>query len=176
MGSGKSTLAKRIVDKIPQFTYIDVDVFRRDLIQNNDLFKTELLGKLNLKDINQLNDLIYNDNNAMILFKKILHNYLSNYIQSKKEPLIVDYALLIDDNLLNGLDKVIILKCDLDKAISRVSGGDLPIDTIKKRINLQLSFEDKVKIISNLNIKYLIVDNNHEMDLSKVIDFINGDN
>lgn len=154
MGSGKTTLCNLLLQKDNSITYIDVDKFRHNLFNNKD-YINELSNNLNKKIITykDLNSVIYNDDNYMNIYKNILYKYLFNYINRISSKLvIVEWALIIQDNLIEKFDKLIIVNTSIDDILKRNTFNDLSTDDVKLRLNLQLRNYN----IKNINISYTI--------------------
>lgn len=154
MGSGKTTLCNLLLQKDNSITYIDVDKFRHDLFNNKD-YINELSNNLNKEIITykDLNYIIYNNNNCMNIYKNILYKYLFNYLNKISEKLvIVEWALIIQDNLIEKFDKLIIVNTSIDDILKRNTFNDLSTDDVKLRLNLQLRNYN----IKNINISYTI--------------------
>jgi len=143
MSSGKTTLAKKIMENNNNFIYIDVDDFRRSLYK-----KIEYVERLKdaIKDLKQydkidskiLNKYIYNSRDNMLNYKKLLYEYLFNYINGfDNKTILVDWALIINDNLIDKFNKIIYLNVSEDTRLKRLSNSDLTHDEIIKRFELQ---------------------------------------
>ena len=147
MGSGKTTLCKKLLED-NDFYYINVDNFRLDLRENNKEFQEELTN--NIKGITALEDInkyIYSNKDNMIIYKNALYKFLFNKINNivEDKTVLVDWALLIDDNLIDGFDKIILVTCDEEEIYRRLDGSYWPLEEIKNRISMQLSLKDKIK-------------------------------
>lgn len=167
MGSGKTTLCKKIIKKFPQIKYINVDDVRNELIENEYFLRemSDILGK-NIKNRQQLNELIYNNPMSMALYKTILYQKLFQTIKTfdDTDVILVEWALIIQDNLLCNFDKLIIINKDINDILNNVSFPDLPKEEVTKRLNLQKSqFED----FNNIGIDYKIY-----KDFEDTINFI----
>jgi MoaA/NifB/PqqE/SkfB family radical SAM enzyme/dephospho-CoA kinase len=177
IGCGKTFLCMELIklsnqQNIP-ITYIDIDTLRREMLSKNLdylLLRNRICSKLNLRQnidssisIYRLNKKIYSDKNAMIEFKKLLYDEISNYInlRLKNSPKIIllEWALLIDDNLFNWLEgNIILVTCKKQEQINRLKLGDLSILEINKRISLQSSILSKQKKALQNNFELLKID------------------
>ena len=172
MSSGKTTLSKKLIELNPNFEYIDVDVFRRNLYNNNNYInklKQNINELKNYQKIDSkiLNKYIYNNQNNMNNYKKILYDYLFSYIDKmKNKTIIIDWALIINDNLIEKFDKIIYLDTPEKVRLDRLKESDLSQEEIIKRFELQR--------ISNIkqyeSKKFMIVEEN--MEINKINEFI----
>lgn len=174
MSSGKTTLAKQLIRLNPDFAYIDVDDFRRNLYDSS-CYINEL--KLSINELKQydkidsliLNQYIYNDNEKMKQYKNILYKYLFEYIKSfSNKTIIIDWALIVNDNLIDNFDKIIYLNISEDIRLSRLKDSDLTKREILRRFELQ-----KINNISDYESEnFMIVGEN--MSIDKINDSINS--
>ena len=175
MSSGKTTLCKKILELNKEYEYIDVDVYRRNLYKNKEYIK-ELKSKI--KELNKydeidslvLNKYIYNNEDNMNNYKNILYKYLFNYLTSfNNKTIIVDWALIVNDNLIDKFDKIIYLNISEDVRLNRLNDSDLEKEEIIRRFELQrISDIDKYK--SN---NFMIV-SGEDMDVEEINNFINS--
>ena len=132
MSSGKTTISNEILKLNPQFIYIDVDVFRRNLFNNNSYVKElkEVIPELNQYDLvntNILNQYIYSNEQYMNRYKKIMYKFLFEYIkQFDNKTILVDWALIINDNIQDLFDKIIYVKASEETRLKRLVNSDLP--------------------------------------------------
>ena len=173
MSSGKTTLSNEIIKNNPNYIYIDVDVFRRGLYKNteytNELKKViEELNNYEEIDSIILNKYIYQDEDKMKNYKKVLYKYLFNYINTfNNKTIIIDWALIINDNLLDYFNKVIYLDTSKETRFNRLKDSDLTEEEILKRFELQ-EIKDIDKYQSN---KFLIIKD--DFDMQEVNNFLN---
>lgn len=177
MGSGKTFLCNELIKKNKNISYINVDVFRLDLKENNSSFQKELFKNIKgLTNMENLNELIYSSVENNLIYKKILYKYLIKYLNSNmkklKKIIIVDWALIIDDDLLDWFDKIILVTCSNDKIYKRLDGSYWSLMDIKNRISLQLSIDDKVKRLDEFEKQYMIVDSEQAVDYDMIMEFI----
>ena len=173
MSSGKTTLSKEILKLNNGYIYIDVDEFRRNLF-----YKEDYINKLkNIKplrnykniDSNILNKYIYTNDNYMQIYKDILYKYLFNYINSLDNKIIlIDWALIINDNLIDKFDKIIYLNVSEQIRYKRLINSDLTKEEIKTRFKLQ-EINNK-----QLNSPNIMIVNNDDIDIIKINNFINS--
>jgi dephospho-CoA kinase len=110
---------------------------------------------------------LYNDYRAMRLYKDKLYESLFKLIDNYQRPIIMEWALIIDDNLSSYFDYIFILDCPKKILLSRLESGDLSKEEIRKRIGVQLSTRDKLKNLSDYN--YMVIDSSTDIDTDKVI-------
>lgn len=176
MSSGKTTLANLLLKANPTFIYIDVDTFRRSLYENAT-YVNEL--KLHIKELKQypkinsiiLNKYIYSNKTYMEQYKSILYKHLFNYINTfKNKTILVDWALILNDNLQASFSKIIYLKASEKTRLSRLKDADLPKEEILKRFKLQ----ELPNLASYASPNFMIVDAEKAFDLASINDFINS--
>ncbi len=174
MSSGKTTLAKQLIKINPNFIYIDVDKFRRNLY-NNVSYINEL--KLNIAELRQydkinsliLNQYIYNDDKIMKQYKNILYKYLFEYIKTfSNKTIIIDWALIINDNLIDKFDKIVYLNISEDIRLSRLKDSDLTKKEILRRFELQ-----KIKNIKGYESENFMIIGEDGMNIDKINEYIN---
>ena len=143
MSSGKTTISNEILKSNPQFIYIDVDVFRRNLFNNTSYVKElkEVIPELNQYDLvntNILNQYIYSNEQYMNRYKKIMYKYLFEYInQFDNKTILVDWALILNDNIQDLFDKIIYVKANEETRLKRLVNSDLPKEEVLRRFKLQ---------------------------------------
>ena len=176
MSSGKTTISKEILKSNPNFMYIDVDQFRRSLFSNNNYVNElkKVIIELNQYDfINSsiLNMYIYNNDIYMNEYKRILYKYLFEYInQFDNKTILVDWALIINDNLQDKFDKIIYARVSEEERLRRLANSDLSRKEIIRRFKLQ----EISNIESYISDKFIIIENEKSFDLNKINSFING--
>jgi dephospho-CoA kinase len=68
---------------------------------------------------------------------------LSRRVTDGKGLVLFEWALLVEDGLLPLVDGALLVKCDYETQLKRLLGGDLPDDEVNRRINAQLSNDEK---------------------------------
>ena len=175
MSSGKTTISKELLKYNPDFIYIDVDIFRRNLFNNISYVKElkEVIPKLNKYDFidsNILNKYIYSSEQYMNKYKKIMYKYLFEYInQYDNKTIIVDWALIINDNMQELFDKIIYVNASEETRLKRLENSDLSKEDILNRFKLQ----EISNIESYLSDDFMIYDNESHIDINKINHFIN---
>lgn len=176
MSSGKTTISKEIIKLNPSFIYIDVDQFRRSLFSYSNYINElkKVIPELNQYDfINSsiLNMYIYNNDRYMKTYKELLYKYLFEYInQYDNKTILVDWALIINDNLQDKFDKIIYVRVSEEERLKRLENSDLPRKEILRRFKLQ----EIPNIESYISEKFIIIDNEKSFDINKINRFING--
>lgn len=176
MSSGKTTISKEIIKLNPNYIYINIDDFRANLFSNYSYIlelKKTIPELNNYSEINSLvlNKYIYQNSEYMKKYKEVLYKYLFNYLQTfNDKTIVVDWALILNDNLQNNFDKIIYVEASEKVRLERLKNSDLSKEDILKRFELQR--------INNLNQfisdKFLIVNNDNQFDINKINSFINN--
>ena len=166
MGSGKTTLCREIIKNNPEIVYINVDELRSVLIEDSLFMEnlSKLLNK-NIKDRASLNEEIYSNEKSMNVYKTLLCKKLTDELSKyKSETVLVEWALIIKDNLINMFDKLIIINFDTDYILKNRKFDDLSKEEVKRRLDIQ---SDQFLDFSDIGIPYLI-----HKDLEETINFI----
>lgn len=164
MACGKTYVCNRLKEiaahyKIP-LHYTNIDEIRRDILSLNPNYlavRQELSDRLTNSDLKNpdtsidrkaLGDIIFYDSDAMQAFQEIVYpaisQYLDNYLEDKKGLVLLEWALLVEDNLFPLVDyNVLLVHCSYQTQLDRLKDSDLPKDQIVKRINAQLSNQEK---------------------------------
>lgn len=170
MSSGKTTLCKELL-KLNDYTYVDVDLYRRSLYKDESYVRElkKIIKELKeYKEIDSiiLNKYIYTNEVYMKKYKDLLYKYLFKYLDSLEGTILVDWALILNDNLQDRFNKIIYLDIDEDTRLSRLVDSDLSREEILKRFELQRIDLNKYKSNNLLIIK--------DIDINKINDFINA--
>jgi len=147
IGSGKSyaiEMFKKICkDNKIDATFLDVDSIRRTILDQMNINREELNKK------------IYDDPKEMEEYKQFINpkieKYLKEQINKKDGIIFVEWALLLEDKLYDIVDIVFLIYCDRELQIKRLENGDLGKEKIIKRLDLQLTDEQKIEILKNIN-------------------------
>lgn len=157
IGSGKSyavDIFKKICkeNKIKAI-FLDVDDIRRNILKEENIDRT------------QLNQKIYNDKKSMKKYKQFINpkikKYLNEKISQNDGVIFIEWALLLEDNLYDIVDSIVIIYCQEEIQIKRLENGDLGKEEIIKRINLQLTNEQKIDEIKKVGKQFFIIDTSH---------------
>lgn len=173
MAAGKSTLIERLKKEEGNYLFLDVDQFRRNLFNDNSyiLELKKVIPELNgyeKVDSLILNKYIYENMEYMRLYKGILYKYLFSYLEGLNKDVIVEWALILQDNLFEKFSKVVYVSTAADVRLERLANSDLSLDDIKKRFALLENVN--IKQYENLE-RFLVVDGEN-VDISLVKDFI----
>lgn len=163
IGSGKSyaieNFKKICENRNIKAIFIDVDDVRRNILAEENI------------DRIKLNEKIYNDNKEMEEYKKFINPKIKNYLLKQIEQndgfIFIEWALLIEDELYNIVDSIIMICCDKEIQIKRLENGDLGKAEIIKRMNLQLTNEQKIEKIKQLNKEYYIIDTSNNPNIEQ---------
>lgn len=174
MGSGKTTLCKKLISDDQDIAYINVDNYRLDLRNNNLEFQQELINNIEaLTHLEDINEFIYSNPKNMSIYKNALYTHLEEYINSRAESIIiVDWALIIDDNLTSLFDKIILVTCSNEEIYKRLADSYWPLSEVKHRVSLQLNIEEKQKRLDELNKSYLTINTEELINYDQIRKFI----
>ncbi len=170
MSSGKTTLTKELMSFNSNYNYVDVDYFRRSLYKNKDYVKElkKIIKELNdYEEIDSiiLNKYIYTNADYMKKYKDLLYKYLFKYLDGLEGTILVDWALILNDNLEDRFSKIIYLDIDKDTRLARLLDSDLSKEEILKRFELQ-----RIDLNKYNNNNLLIV---KDINVNEINDFIN---
>ena len=174
MGCGKSyicNLLKKEADMTDiNLQYLASDNIRRQILGNDKKYQKireeiesialdNVISEEGSIDRLKLSHITYSDKTKLYAIDKLVDTEIEKVVRKKIENYsgitLFESALLVEKNQLQLVDyNVILVDCNNDTQISRLIGGDLPIEQIKKRISLQKSNEEKeleIKMIQELN-------------------------
>lgn len=176
MSAGKTTLSKQILQLNPNYVYIDVDIFRRNLFDNENYVNELKIFISELRKYDKVNSLvlnkyIYANEQYMKQYKSVMYKYLKTYLKEfDNKTIIIDWALILNDNLQDMFDKIIYVNASDEVRMKRLDKSDLSEEEIKRRFELQ-----KIEHIENYASEtFLIVKNEDNFDLDSINRFING--
>ncbi|MFC1696778.1 dephospho-CoA kinase [Nanoarchaeota archaeon] len=167
IGCGKTytcNLLKEIAENNEmENSYLSIDTIRRNILGTNPKYEEVRLdlidffgNKIQKQDGSicgkELGEYIFNDSLLMQVFKAYTHKAIKDNFEDElkenKGITFVEWALLVEDNYLQFVNgNVLVVTCDYDIQIKRLSSGDLPLDQIKKRIENHYSNEKKISHI-----------------------------
>lgn len=154
IGSGKS-YAVQIFKTICEQNKINASFFDVDDIRRN------ILDKENIDRV-ELNKKIYSNQDEMKKYKDFINpkikEYLTKQINNIDGFIFIEWALLIEDGLYNVIDSIIMVYCQKEIQIKRLENGDLGKEEVIKRINLQLTNDQKLEKIKQLKKECYIID------------------
>jgi dephospho-CoA kinase len=159
IATGKTTTAhalKQYAEKrgVPVL-YVNVDTLRRHVLihsknQDHHALRQQLIQVLNLPIKKApwkipgelLGNTIFNNAEAMTRYRDLinptLQQEIAKTIQRHQGLILVEWALLEEDQLLNGFDhQILTTTCTPHMQETRLTGGDLPFNQVKKRILMQ---------------------------------------
>lgn len=179
MASGKSFILKKLTSLLGnECITVDVDIFRRNLLKENNKYINELkiaipdLKKYSALDSLTLNKYIYSNKEYMDNYKEILYKYLFEYINTLNYNIIfIEWSLIIKDNLFEKFNKIIYVESSLNNRFKRLENADLNKEEIIKRFQMQL-VDNPYEILRKHNINYIVVNNDKDIDYFEIIDFI----
>ena len=170
IGSGKTTVSDFLLEygipvynsdsqgKILMHTNLElkhdiVNIFGES-IYNNGILNTNLLSSIVFSDpekIKQLNNLVH---------PKVAQDFNQWIGENNNKPILVkEAAILIESGAYLNMDKIILVVSKKSIRINRVSKRDnSDLDLIEKRINFQLTDDEKVKYAD------YIIENNSSLD------------
>lgn len=170
IGSGKSyavNMFKNICKKNKiDAVFINVDDVRRNILKQENI------------DRDDLNRKIYNNEKEMEKYKQFINpkirEYLIKQINVNNCFIFIEWALLIEDEFEDIVDSIIMIDCKREIQIERLEKGDLGKEEVIKRINLQLTNNEKKEKIKNINKETFIIDttNNPESDVYEEVFYI----
>ena len=169
IGCGKSSVSTIFMEN--NIKVVDADIVARQIFDDkgllNEVFSTfgESIrnqdGSLNRR---ALGNIVFNDDEKLILLNNLTHPKIKQKILSKVEEyknqgekiVVIDAALLIEDDYIPYIQKLILITCREEIQINRIIARDnCTKEEAISRINSQMSQEDKKKfadyIIDNSN-------------------------
>ena len=178
IGCGKSSVSTIFMEN--NIKVVDADIVARQIFDDknllNEVFSTfgESIknqdGSLNRR---ALGNIVFNDDEKLILLNNLTHPKIKQKILSKVEEyknqgekiVVIDAALLIEDDYIPYIQKLILITCRKEIQLNRIIARD---NCTKKeaisRINSQMSQEEKVKFAD-----YIIDNSNSFEELQKKV-------
>ena len=101
-------------------------------------------------------------------------NFLNKYLkkQADSQVIVVDWALIIDDNLLDYFDKIILLTCSNEEIYRRLDGAYWPLSEVKHRVSLQLTTDEKINKLKERKKDYIVVNTEEKISYDEIMKFI----
>jgi dephospho-CoA kinase len=145
MGSGKTTLINKLkkLDQNNIFEYLNVDDFRRSI-----------------KELEILKPYIYEDSSKMTMYKNILYKRLKQYLSNLNKSIIVEWALIVEDDISDLFDLLIIVDCSKKEILRRLKKGDLKKSEINERLNRQMTTKEKQSHLKDK--QYIIINEKYD--------------
>ena len=188
IGCGKSSISNILRDN--NINIIDADIISRKIFEDEKLLASvfEHFGDSIKNEDGSLNrkalvNIVFNDDEKLIALNNLTHPKIKENILKKveeyktqgKKIVAIDAALLIEDNYLPYIDKLILVTCKKDIQIKRIIARDNCTEKEAiSRINSQMSQEDKAKFAD------YIIDNsgsfeNLEQQVLEIISVLQGE-
>ena len=182
IGCGKSSVSTIFMEN--NIKVVDADIVARQIFDDknllNEVFSTfgksirNQDGSLNRR---ALGNIVFNDDEKLILLNNLTHPKIKQKILSKVEEyknqgekiVVIDAALLIEDDYIPYIQKLILITCRKEIQINRIIARDnCTKEEAISRINSQMSQEEKVKFAD------YIIDNSNSFDelQKKVLELI----
>lgn len=182
IGCGKSSVSNIFIKK--GIDVIDADIEARKIFDDKELLNKVFStfgdsiknedGSLNRK---ALGNIVFNDDEKLIELNNLTHpkikqnilSQVSKYKEQGKKIVVIDAALLIEDDYLPYIDKLVLVTCREDIQIERIKNRDnCTEEEAISRINSQMSQSEKSKFAD-----YTIDNSNSFEELEKrVLEFI----
>ena len=178
IGCGKSSVSTIFMEN--NIKVVDADIVARQIFDDknllNEVFSTfgESIknqdGSLNRR---ALGNIVFNDDEKLILLNNLTHPKIKQKILSKVEEyknqgekiVVIDATLLIEDDYIPYIQKLILITCRKEIQINRIIARDnCTKEEAISRINSQMSQEEKVKFAD-----YIIDNSNSFEELQKKV-------
>ena len=188
IGCGKSSVSTIFMEN--NIKVVDADIVARQIFDDknllNEVFSTfgksirNQDGSLNRR---ALGNIVFNDDEKLILLNNLTHPKIKQKILSKVEEyknqgekiVVIDAALLIEDDYIPYIQKLILITCRKEIQINRIIARDnCTKEEAISRINSQMSQENKAKFAD------CIIDNsgsfeNLEQQVLEIISVLQGE-
>ena len=178
IGCGKSSVSTIFMEN--NIKVVDADIVARQIFDDknllNEVFSTfgksikNQDGSLNRR---ALGNIVFNDDEKLILLNNLTHPKIKQKILSKVEEyknqgekiVVIDAALLIEDDYIPYIQKLILITCRKEIQINRIIARDnCTKEEAISRINSQMSQEERVKFAD-----YIIDNSNSFEELQKKV-------
>lgn len=178
IGCGKSSVSTIFMEN--NIKVVDADIVARQIFDDknllNEVFSTfgksirNQDGSLNRR---ALGNIVFNDDEKLILLNNLTHPKIKQKILSKVEEyknqgekiVVIDAALLIEDDYIPYIQKLILITCRKEIQINRIIARDnCTKEEAISRINSQMSQEEKAKFAD-----YIIDNSNSFEELKKKV-------
>lgn len=176
IASGKSTVSNML--KEMRITVIDADVESRLAVQNGEpaynqivkSFGQEILLPDGEIDRQKLGSIIFHDETKRKQLNQIVHPEVRRRMNEKKEAalknaekiVILDIPLLFESNLVNMVDKTLLVYVDRDIQLKRLmERNNLSKDEAEARIHSQMLLAEKIKLADK------VINNNGSLSETK---------
>ena len=178
IGCGKSSVSTIFMEN--NIKVVDADIVARQIFDNKNLLNEvcSTFGKSIRNQDGSLNrralgNIVFNDDEKLILLNNLTHPKIKQKILSKVEEyknqgekiVVIDAALLIEDDYIPYIQKLILITCRKEIQINRIIARDnCTKEEAISRINSQMSQEEKVKFAD-----YIIDNSNSFEELQKKV-------
>lgn len=172
IASGKSSVSKMLKQK--GYYVIDCDQIVHDIQKKphkcfyeiikefgNDILIDDIISR------NILRDMVFNDENKLKKLNDIIHPIVYDEVKSliNKDLVFIDCPLLFETNFIDLCDKTVVVYSNYDVQLDRlIKRNKISKEDAIKRINLQMSLEDKKN-----KANYVIMNNKSLDDLEKQV-------
>ena len=178
IGCGKSSVSTIFMEN--NIKVVDADIVARQIFDDKNLLN-EVFSTFGESIKNQdgsvnrraLGNIVFNDDEKLILLNNLTHPKIKQKILSKVEEyknqgekiVVIDAALLIEDDYIPYIQKLILITCRKEIQINRIIARDnCTKEEAISRINSQMSQEEKVKFAD-----YIIDNSNSFEELQKKV-------
>ncbi len=159
IGSGKSTVSS-ILSKLGA-KVIDADRLARDIVKRGEPAFNKIVNQFGSKvldsngelDRTKLSGIVFEDKIKLQELNDITHKYVADKIielikkYDNSNTIVIDAPIPIEHGFLDIVDEVWVVHADTDIRIKRVmERNSLPYEDVKKRIQVQLSAEEYLKL------------------------------
>ena len=106
----------------------------------------------------------------------IKQNIVDTISNSEANVLLLEWALLIEDDMASLVDNnILVVHCSEDKIYQRLSNPDLPLDEIKRRLNRQTDWsKNRDKLRAFNNVLWLDTENDvTESEIDRIVNQLN---
>ena len=174
IGSGKTTVSNFLLDYgIPVY---NSDSKGKTLMNNNLELKNNIVSIFGervydngILNTNLLSSIVFNDSTKIEQLNNLVHPKVAQDFnqwvgKNNNKPILVkEAAILIESGAYLNMDKIILVVSEKSTRINRVSKRDnSDLESIEKRINLQLTDNEKIKYAD------YIIENNSSLENLKL--------
>ena len=174
IGSGKTTVSNFLLDYgIPVY---NSDIKGKTLMNTNIELKNDIVNifgesvyNKGILNTNLLSSIVFNDSTKIEQLNNLVHPKVAQDFnqwvgKNNNKPILVkEAAILIESGAYLNMDKIILVVSEKSTRINRVSKRDnSDLKSIEKRINLQLTDNEKIKYAD------YIIENNSSLENLKL--------
>ena len=174
ISSGKTSITNYLIENYNNYTYIDTDIITHKLLKDSKVIKEieNNFGKEVIENdqINRkiLGSIIYNDSKKRALLNSIIHPLVIKEVKKQikmahTKLIFVIVPLLFETNMDLLMDEIWYVYVSKDIQIKRLMIRDnIDYDYAQKKINSQMSEEEKRKIMSQKQ-NIVLIDNSRDL-------------